>query len=443
MSAERHPTKTSPSPAEAICAEKSERPKFEQVDRLTVLTVAPVLLTIAVAVTLPWTWRLLGSGSPMYALLVGLLIPMNISSVRRVSGILQARRESSGDIERIGPYRLIRKLGAGGMGEVYLAEHKLMQRRCAVKLIHPEKARNADMRSSFSEEARATASLTHWNTVEIYDYGTAPDGRFFYVMEHLEGLNLAHFLNRFGPMPAGRVTFLLLQLCDALYEAESLGLVHRDIKPSNIFLTRRGGSFDVAKVLDFGLVQSVPDASIKQDDQHCAVKGSPSYMSPEQATGRPPDVRADIYSLGCVAYSLLAGRPPFVNDNPIMLIVAHATADIPPFEEIGADVPADLAAAVMKCLKRNPADRHQSFRDFYQALEACRCSGTWDRAKAENWWKIHGTNYDTANHQVDAETLSAEVNPDTTIEDSTILMDNPGRNIIDHEEPTLIGLDES
>ncbi|MEZ6125863.1 MAG: serine/threonine-protein kinase [Planctomycetaceae bacterium] len=322
----------------------------------------------------------------------GLLTAAVITGLLAIRQTRVHRRPSLPVVERIGPYVLKRKLGAGGMGEVYLAEHALMKRSCAVKLIHPRQAHDREMQERFAREAKATAQLTHWNTIEVYDYGTAEDGRFFYVMEFLEGVNLWQYVKQFGPMSPARVVYLLKQLCDALYEAECAGLVHRDIKPSNVFLTRRGGSYDVVKLLDFGLVQPISQQPVKIKNVKRRLHGSPQFMCPEQAVGLSPDHRGDLYSLGAVAYFLLSGRPPFTDENPIMLVVAHATGGIPPLNEIGVAVPQDLCAIVMKCLSRNPDDRFSSARSLLDALDSCSCAGEWTRKSAEQWWQVQQIN---------------------------------------------------
>src|SRR5262249_22791118 len=178
----------------------------------------------------------------------------------------------------------------GGMGEVYLAEHRLLRRPCAVKLIRPERVSDPHSLDLFEREVQATAGLTHPNTVEVYDYGRTEDGTFYYVMEYLSGLTLEELVCRHGPLPPGRVVFLLRQVCDALQEAHDAGLVHRDVKPGNIMVCTRGGMHDVAKLLDFGLVE--PQDSGKTDGR-LALVGTPTYMSPEQATARNrPDARS-------------------------------------------------------------------------------------------------------------------------------------------------------
>lgn len=355
----------------------------------SVAAIIIVLGNIFTLATLPWTQpELFGSTNPAVWLSLGLLIPVALISASLYHSYWGRVSDHQSVIDRLGPYLLKARIGSGGMGDVFLAEHQLMKRRCAVKLIHSDRARDQEMRDCFEREAKATAQLTHWNTVEVYDYGTSDDGRFYYVMEYLDGVNLAEFVEQFGPMSPCRVAYILKQLCDALYEAECIGLVHRDIKPSNIFLTQRGRSFDVAKLLDFGLVH----AATRNDEEPTApqsrLRGSPAFMCPEQALGQTPDSRGDLYSLGCVAYHLLTGHPPFTEENPIMLIVAHATTDVPGFDD-QTDIPRDLAAVIMKCLARTPDDRFQSARELLEALELCDCSDDWSWRRAEIWWDVN------------------------------------------------------
>src|SRR5262249_37677439 len=184
-----------------------------------------------------------------------------------------------------GQYGLVEPLGKGGMGEVYLAEHRMLKRPCAVKLIRPEQAGDPHVLARFEREVQMTARLSHWNTVEIYDYGRAEDGTFFYVMEYLPGLSLDDLLQRYGPLPAERVIHILRQACQGLREAHSIGLIHRDIKPGNIFAAQRGGLFDVVKLLDFGLVKPVAEISAARLTQEGGISGTPLFMSPEQARG--------------------------------------------------------------------------------------------------------------------------------------------------------------
>jgi serine/threonine protein kinase len=197
--------------------------------------------------------------------------------------------------KELGQYKLKRLLGSGGMGEVYLAEHLLMKRPCAIKMIKPEKAGDPRVLARFEREVRATAKLSHWNNIDIFDYGRAADGTFYYVMEFLPGMNLGDLVRRFGPLAPERVIHLMRQTCDALAEAHGAGLIHRDIKPANIFAAERGGHKDIAKLLDFGLVKPITNIDQGSLTQEGALTGSPLYMSPEQATGdADPDARSDI-----------------------------------------------------------------------------------------------------------------------------------------------------
>lgn len=291
--------------------------------------------------------------------------------------------------EHLGPYKLMKLIGSGGMGEVYLAEHELLKRRCAVKLIRSDKASNRKMLARFEREVKATAQLTHWNTVQVYDYGCTKNGTFYYAMEYLQGLNLRQLVDENGPLPPGRVIFILRQLCGALNEAALVGLVHRDIKPSNIFLTERGQMFDIAKLLDFGLVRPASFGTCPIRNVSRQLQGSPRFMCPEQAQGQKPDCRGDLYSLACVAYFLLAGHAPFEDDNPVMLVVAHANTPAKSFQEIGVAVPSDLSAVIMKCLNKSPDDRFQSPRDLQEALDLCDSSQEWTWRNAEHWWLDH------------------------------------------------------
>ncbi|MEP3479503.1 MAG: serine/threonine-protein kinase [Fuerstiella sp.] len=358
---------------------------------------APVVLASGILATaqvliltsLPWTQTaLFGDTNPAIWLALGLLIPIAVISValfRTYAHQVDASAQPAGT--KIGPYLLLEEIGRGGMGTVFRAEHALMKRQCAIKLISPERAAQTDMQKRFRQEARATAQLTHWNTIEVYDYGTSEDGRFYYVMELLEGVNLHQYVDRFGPMQPQRVIYLLKQLCNALYEAESHDLVHRDIKPSNIFLTQRGESCDVIKLLDFGLVQTSTKAAVRHGKSDKKLHGSPAFMCPEQARGLNPDHRGDLYSLGAVAYFLLSGHPPFRDENPIMQVVAHATDCVPDFHTIGVSVAKELAAIVLKCLQKDPNDRYQSARSLLIALERCSVPGKWNWQKAEKWWR--------------------------------------------------------
>jgi serine/threonine-protein kinase len=294
-------------------------------------------------------------------------------------------------IRELGQYRLRRKLGSGGMGEVYLAEHRLLKRPCAIKRIHPRYLNNPEQVRRFKREVQATAQLRHPNTVEIYDYGEAEDGTFYYVMEYLPGMSLEDMVVRHGPLPPERVVHVLRQVCGALREAHKQGLVHRDIKPSNILVFPDGSPHDQAKLVDFGLVHSLyeeadPEAKITREG---LIVGTPEYMSPEQASGGELDGRSDLFSLGSVAYYLLTGKEAFHRENPMKTLMAVVNEDPAPVAQFNADVPEDLLAVVKRCLTKPVDERYQRAGDLELALLACRGHGRWTEAKSAEWWSGH------------------------------------------------------
>ncbi|HZW33576.1 MAG TPA: serine/threonine-protein kinase [Isosphaeraceae bacterium] len=301
--------------------------------------------------------------------------------------VISRLRRQVVEARQLGQYRLRRRLGAGGMGEVYLAEHQLLKRPCALKLIRPTDAADREALARFEREVRLTATLSHPNTVEIFDYGRTDDGTYYYVMEYLPGLSLAELVERHGPLPPGRAVYLLRQVCLALREAHLAGLIHRDVKPSNIFAARRGGMDDVAKLLDFGLVLPAAKARPAGPTGAGPVLGTPLFMSPEQATAdRELDERSDIYALGAVAYYLLTGRPPFDQGGSIGVMVAHARQPVVSPSVIRAGIPGDIERVVMRCLAKDPADRFPDAESLERALGECACAGEWDQWRAAQWW---------------------------------------------------------
>jgi serine/threonine-protein kinase len=268
----------------------------------------------------------------------------------------------------------------------------LLRRPCAIKLVHADYATDGRQLSRFEREVRAMAALTHWNTVEVFDYGRTEDGTFYYVMEYLPGQNLEALVQRHGPLPPGRVVHLLRQVCMALREAHGVGMLHRDVKPSNIIACHRGGFHDVVKLLDFGLVQdlAVPREASKLTLQG-TILGSPPYMSPEQSRGRNDlTPRSDIYGVGGVAYFLLTGRPPFVRETVMELLIAHASEVVTPPRSVNPEVPADLEGVVMRCLAKDPSARFGDAEALERALAACGCAAAWGEAEAAAWWRENG-----------------------------------------------------
>jgi serine/threonine-protein kinase len=308
--------------------------------------------------------------------------------------VINALRSQAFEARRLNQYRLGRRLGSGGMGEVFLAEHRLLKRPCALKLIRPDSAVDPSALTRFEREVRATALLSHPNTVEVYDYGHTDDGTFYYVMEYLRGLSLDDLVKRHGPMPPGRVIYLLRQVCGALAEAHAAGLIHRDLKPANIFACLRGGRFDVAKLLDFGLVKfDGPEPSREVGLSAVAseprrVRGSPYFMAPEHIVGDPElDHRCDLYSLGAVAFTLLTGRRPFEGSDSAAVMEAHVRTPAPSPRSIRADIPEDLERVVLRCLEKSPSARFRDADRLSIALASCVAADAWDDVAAAIWWR--------------------------------------------------------
>ncbi|WP_353268984.1 serine/threonine-protein kinase [Gemmatimonas sp.] len=281
------------------------------------------------------------------------------------------------DALRLGQYVLVERLGAGGMGEVHRAEHRLLRRPCAIKLIRPEHAGNADVLRRFEREVQTTATLTHPNTIAIFDYGITDDGTFYYVMEYLPGDTLEQLVSRDGPMDAQRATHVLIQIAGALHEAHNAGLTHRDIKPGNVMLGERGGVADVAKLLDFGLVTAQNATGEDGGDvtgsitQVGMVLGTPAYMSPEQCAGdEQPGAASDLYSLGALGYFLVTGQSPFEGRAPLQMMLAHMNDAPPSARALRPELPADFDAILQQCLAKRPEDRFASARALEQALRS-------------------------------------------------------------------------
>jgi serine/threonine-protein kinase len=296
----------------------------------------------------------------------------------------------------LGSYRLVERLGQGGMGEVWRASHQFLAREAAIKFIRPEAIAGSSPEAAqlllkrFELEARTTAALTSAHTIDLYDFGVTQEGRFYYVMELLDGVDGELLVRRFGALAPARVIHLLKQICQSLDEAHSKGLIHRDVKPANIYVCRSGRVCDFVKVLDFGLVgqrlEAGPDLKLTQPEQAI---GTPAFMAPEMAMGREVDGRADLYGLGCVAYWLLTGRSVFEGTSYFEVVAKHMheTPD-PPSRHAPQSLPAELDALVLECLAKDPALRPASARELEKRLKAIAME-PWQDEQAEAWWNAH------------------------------------------------------
>jgi serine/threonine-protein kinase len=302
------------------------------------------------------------------------------------------------EARELGSYRLKERLGQGGMGEVWRAEHRLLARPAAIKLIRtpdsPNAVRPDEAARRFEREAQVTASLSSPHTVRVFDFGIAGDGTFYYVMELLDGLDLETLVRQHGPLPAERVIHVLRQVCHSLNEAESYGLVHRDIKPANLFIGRYGGEYDFVKVLDFGVVscaQHLMETGALGLTRDHGLRGTPAYIAPEQAMGEAViDGRADVYAVGCVAYFLLTGQLVFPAETPMGAVMHHAhTPPTPPCQRTELPIPPALDRLVVACLAKRPGDRPQSAKELSQRLSEVSGLEPWTDDRARAWWELH------------------------------------------------------
>lgn len=300
--------------------------------------------------------------------------------------IVRLKSKLSGG-EVLGPYNLLKKIGEGGMGRVYLAKHNLMKRPTAVKVLKEEVA-DDEVISRFEREVQLASQLSHPNTIEIYDFGHTSEGVFYYAMEYIQGISLFELLKLESHIPLCRAIYILKQICYSLREAHSLGLLHRDIKPMNIMLTKRGGEFDIVKVLDFGLAKKI-DQNIHSDlTVGKKISGTPMYMSPERLRGsKDVDTRADIYSLGCVAYNLITGKPIFSSINELDTLYHVMNLEPKPImEQSSQDVPEVLQKIIMSSLQKEMNNRPSNIQEWIDILEDLSIEYRWSQKQAELWW---------------------------------------------------------
>jgi serine/threonine-protein kinase len=267
----------------------------------------------------------------------------------------------------VGDFHVIRRLGQGGMGQVYLAEQVSLKRNVALKVLRPDLARNEQSLARFKAEAEAVARLTHANVVQVYYIG-AVDGLPFMALEYVEGKNLREYLEKKGPTELPLALSIMRQVAAALVRAGELGIVHRDIKPDNILLTRKGE----VKVADFGLSRVLTGDAPLNLTQSGVTMGTPLYMAPEQAEGKPVDSRADIYSFGVTSYHMLAGEPPFRGATAVEVALQHITAEPPPLAQVRPDLPPGVCALVHKMMAKRPDDRFQTARDLLREMVRLR-----------------------------------------------------------------------
>ncbi|HMG24906.1 MAG TPA: protein kinase, partial [Kofleriaceae bacterium] len=272
-----------------------------------------------------------------------------------------------------GRYRVMELIGEGGMGKVYLAEHVEIGKRVALKVLHPSYSRMPDLVERFRREARAASKIGHPNIVDVTDSGTTADGSVYFVMEYLEGVELGSVIEREGALDVARALKMTGQICRALAAAHREGIIHRDLKPENIFLITRDGTADVVKVLDFGIAKTTEAEAARERrlTSPGMAMGTPEYMSPEQAAGRPADARCDVYALGAIMYEMVTGIPPYTGANFMEILTKKATIDPPPPILVRGELAAQVSELVMAAMARSPSDRPQTMEALEYELNKC------------------------------------------------------------------------
>ncbi len=321
-----------------------------------------------------------------FGVVFGALVIAVFAAAASALSVVRLRRQM-GAARKLGAYTLDERIGEGGMATVYRARHDLLRRPAAVKLLKPARATD-EMIARFEREVQMASSLSHPNTVEIFDYGRTREGLFYYAMEYLDGLTVGEIVARDGFFPVARSIHVLRQVCAALGEAHVKGVVHRDIKPENIMVCRYGGVYDHVKILDFGLVKHVTEKHSRDLTRSLRILGTPLYMAPERLRN-PADVdaRVDIYAVGAVAFLMLTGRKLFESTNDLELS-SHILNDEPRQVSAVASqvIPVELDLLVFSCLEKRREDRPQRVGDLLEAFDALALEHPWTQRDAELWW---------------------------------------------------------
>ena len=373
------------------------------------------------------TKSLIASGAAlMLALGIALMLAWNVMRMRRDVSEAKAREQSANErIRELGAYRLISKLGAGGMGEVWRAQHRLLAREAAVKIVREDTIADEDgrtkARARFKREAQTLAQMKSRHTIALYDYGVSDDGEnLYYVMELLDGVDLDKLVREMGALPAARVIAILIGACQSLGEAHEAGLLHRDIKPANLFLSRAADEVDVVKVLDFGIVHSIdapedtagaarstPETKLTREG---ALVGTPGFIAPEQMRGERLDPRSDLYALGCIAWWLFARGEVFPRPDGKAALRNHLYLPVPSLRmHVHGWLPAELEMLVTSLLAKHPEDRPASARELADRLRAIEIPDehAWSEQRAQEWWASYRPATSDSDDKTDVERVLA------------------------------------
>jgi serine/threonine-protein kinase len=319
-----------------------------------------------------------------FGVVFGALVIAVFAALASAWSVMRMAKETG---RRLGPYRLGKRIGEGGMANVYLAQHDLLKRPTAVKLLKPARATD-EMVARFEREVQLASSLSHPNTVEIFDYGRTRDGLFYYAMEYLDGMTVSELLQRQSPLPVSRAVHILRQVCAALAEAHARDIVHRDIKPENIMVCRYGGVYDFVKILDFGLVKHISEKHSRDLTRTLRILGTPLYMAPERLRN-PADVdaRADIYAVGALAFLMLTGKKLFDSGDDLELTTKILTEEPPRVAQAAPQpVPLELDLIVTACVEKKRELRPQRVADLVEALDGLAAEHRWTQREAQEWW---------------------------------------------------------
>ncbi len=343
------------------------------------------------------TWRLrvgevTAPPSPLLPLAIGGALTVLAVSLGGAAAWLLLHRRRLRSMSRLGQYRVDREIGRGAMGVVYQAQHLLLQRPAALKLLAPDLV-DAASRARFEREVRLAAKLQHPSVVQVYDFGVTAEGLFFYAMELLDGLTVRDLIANHAPLPPARAADIVRQVAQALREAHGKRIIHRDLAPANLMLTVRGETYDVVKVLDFGLVKRIRTLAGDEDQRGPAtaegiVIGSPGFIAPEVLRGKVADERVDIYALGAVWYGLLAGRLPYSGATAAATIQSQLRAMPVPLNKLVPELPPPLIELVTDCMQPDPRLRLRSMSELLQRLDALGLP-PWPQEQARVWWRDH------------------------------------------------------
>jgi eukaryotic-like serine/threonine-protein kinase len=278
-----------------------------------------------------------------------------------------------------GRYKVIKLLGEGGMGQVYLAEHSAIEKRIALKVLRAEYAHKGDIVTRFQQEAISASRIKHPNVLDVFDFGQLENGCFYLAMEFLDGNDLADELQRSRVLTAPRALPIAMQICRALSAAHAKGVVHRDMKPENVFLQRTGDGEEIVKIVDFGIAQLKPsnEEAAKESTHRRLTRtgmifGTPEYMAPEQASGKHADLRCDVYAVGIILYELFTGAVPFTGETFLGVLTKHLNEIPPPMRAVYPDlqISSELEAVVLRALAKDPSHRYQNMTELAHALAA-------------------------------------------------------------------------